>query len=544
MRIKDRVCFPVLFVLVVLFLTAEPLASGQAKKVFDHPNDGKITTSMEEAYKLYAEGRALHLKGDYRQSIASMEKAVALDPEFAMAYRSMATSYSNMGYQAEWKKFIQKAMDMSPKVSEIERYIIEADFYDQNEATYDKAIEAYNKIIALDPTNTWQMGLALIYTNLDQWDKAIEYYEVVKKAGKSSQLNYSNLAEAYNAIGAFDKAREALEECRAEYGPSGWISSTIADIHVFQGRLDLALEEVEEALALKPDRYGYVLYKANLLRYQGNWAEAEKLSQQASTMKEPRAQYWVERNLAFLYVEQGRYAKAEEQIRQAIAWAEKFKEPQSKAWCQAALAFMLSYQGRHDQALSALEESLKIATDSKLTYYQRYNLYWNGHILVNMKALDKAQAAAAEFKTQAEESKDKSEISNYYDLIAKIELEKGNYTQAVEYVEKALSLYRYSPLTYPAGVLETQALAYFRSGNMDKAKEVFEKIQALTSGRYYFGNSYIKSYFMLGQIYEQKGDKIKAADLYRKFLELWKDADPGLSEIDEAKTKLKALTGS
>jgi tetratricopeptide (TPR) repeat protein len=203
---------------------------------------------------------------------------------------------------------------------------------------------------------------------------------------------------------------------------------------------------------------------------------------------------------------------------------------------------MLSYQGRNDQALSALEESLKTATDSKLTYYQRYNLYWKGQILANMKALDKAQAAAAEFKTQAEESKDKREISNYYDLFAKIELEKGNYTQAVEYVEKALPLYSYSPLTYPAGVLETQALAYFRSGNMDKAKEVFEKIQALTSGRYYFGSSYVKSYFMLGQIYEQKGDKIKAADLYRKFLELWKDADPGLTEIDEAKTKLKTLT--
>jgi tetratricopeptide (TPR) repeat protein len=158
-----------------------------------------------------------------------------------------------------------------------------------------------------------------------------------------------------------------------------------------------------------------------------------------------------------------------------------------------------------------------------------------------MKALDKAQAAAAEFKTQAEKSKDKSEMANYYDLMAKIELEKGNYEGAVEYVEKTIPMYRYSPLTYPAGVLETQALAYFRSGKMDEAEDVLKKIQALTGGRYYYGNSYVRSYFMLGQIHEQKGEKAKAAELYKKFLELWKDADSGMPEVDDAKTKLKAL---
>jgi tetratricopeptide (TPR) repeat protein len=484
MRIQFPVRFSAWFVTAALVLTAGAITSCQGKKVFDHPNDGKITAASEEAYNLYAEGRDLHLKGDYRESIALMEKAIALDPELAMAYRSMATSYSNLGYQAEWKKFIDQAMETSTRVSEIERYIIEADFYDQDEATYDRAIEAYNKIIALDPTSTWQMGLAILYGGLDQWDKAIEYYEVLRKAGKSSLLNYGNLAEAYNATGDFDKAKEVLEECRTNYGPSDWVSSSLADIHVYQGNLDLALEEVEKARTLKPDEYGYVLYLSNLNRFQGNWAEAEKLSQQAATMKEPRAQYNAARTLAFLYVEQGRYAKAEEQIRKAVAWADESKEAASKAWSQAALGFMLSYQGRDDEALSAVEKSLKTATDANLSYYQRYNLYWKGYLLANMKALDKAEALAAEFKSQAEQSKDKSEISSYYELMAKIELEKGNYPQAVEYVEKAIPLYRFSPLTHPAGILETQALAYFRSGKMDEAKEVFEKIQALTSGRY------------------------------------------------------------
>jgi tetratricopeptide (TPR) repeat protein len=541
MRLRNRVWVSSWSVVVALFLVSGPLAYGQGKKVFDHPNDGKITAASEEAYKYYAEGRDLHFKGDYRKSIALMEKAVALDPEFAMAYRSMATAYSNMGYVADAKKFNQKAMDARTKVSEIERYAIEANFYEQDEATLDKAIESYNKIIALDPTSTWQMALGLLYANLEQWDKAISYYEVLRRAGKSSQLNYGNLAAAYMAKGAFDKAREVLEEWRTKYGPSDAISSSLADIHGYQGRLDLALDEVEKARALKPDEYSYVLYKGNIRRLQGNWAEAENLYQKASTMKEPRAQYDAETCLAFLYIEQGRFVKAEEMIKQAIAWADKSKDAGSKAWCQAARGFVLSDMGKYDQALVALEESLKTAIDAKLSGYQRFNLIWKGLLLTNMKALEKAQASAAEFKIQTEKSKDKNEIAGYYDLMARIELGKENYSQAIEYVEKALSFYGFSPLTYSAYTLETKALAHFRSGNLDKAQDVFEKIQALTSGRWNSGDTFVKSYYMLGQIHERKGDKIKAAELYKKFLSLWKDADPGIPEVTDAGKRLAGL---
>ncbi|GAF71395.1 unnamed protein product, partial [marine sediment metagenome] len=65
---------------------------------------GKITTSSPEAYKYYSEGRKHFENNDYRKSIELMEKAIAIDPEFAMAYRSIAATYYSMGYTSKGRE--------------------------------------------------------------------------------------------------------------------------------------------------------------------------------------------------------------------------------------------------------------------------------------------------------------------------------------------------------------------------------------------------------------------------------------------------------
>jgi len=65
----------------------------------------------------------------------------------------------------------------------------------------------------------------------------------------------------------------------------------------------------------------------------------------------------------------------------------------------------------------------------------------------------------------------------------------------------------------------------------------------LTTGRLGYGDIYAKSFYMLGKIYEQKGERTLAAENYRKFLDLWKDADPGIPEVDDARKRLAGLKG-
>ena len=64
-----------------------------------------------------------------------------------------------------------------------------------------------------------------------------------------------------------------------------------------------------------------------------------------------------------------------------------------------------------------------------------------------------------------------------------------------------------------------------------------------THGRFLYGDLFAKGFYMLGKIYEQPGQKEKAIENYRRFLDLWKDADPGLPEVPDAKAGLATLVG-
>jgi len=79
------------------------------------------------------------------------------------------------------------------------------------------------------------------------------------------------------------------------------------------------------------------------------------------------------------------------------------------------------------------------------------------------------------------------------------------------------------------------------SGDIEKAREEYERITSLTTGRLNYGDIYAKSFYMLGKIYEQKGWKGKAIEHYQKFLDLWKDADPGIPGVEDARKRLAGL---
>jgi tetratricopeptide (TPR) repeat protein len=88
------------------------------------------------------------------------------------------------------------------------------------------------------------------------------------------------------------------------------------------------------------------------------------------------------------------------------------------------------------------------------------------------------------------------------------------------------------------------ALTYEGMGEIEKAGKEYERIGALTTGRLGYGDNYVKSFYNLGRLRERQGDRIRAAENYEKFLELWKDADPGLPEIEDARKRLAGLKGN
>jgi tetratricopeptide (TPR) repeat protein len=77
---------------------------------------------------------------------------------------------------------------------------------------------------------------------------------------------------------------------------------------------------------------------------------------------------------------------------------------------------------------------------------------------------------------------------------------------------------------------------------LGKSVEEYERLVSLTAGRLFFGDIYAKSFYTLGKIAEQQGQKAKAIEHYQKFLALWKYADPGLPEVKDAKWRLAVLS--
>jgi serine/threonine protein kinase/Tfp pilus assembly protein PilF len=518
-----------------LNLSAEEIASDIDRFV------EKITTSSPEAYKYYIEGRDYHNTGQGRESIQSMEKAVAIDPEFAMAYRSMAMTYSNYGYDSAQKKYIQKAFELADRLSDREKFLIQGEFYRMSEKTYAESFAAYNKLMEIYPTDPiGTVNLGILYYELEQWDEAIERFNVRIKNKDESFFPYLNMQYTYAAKGLYDKGQELLEYYLDNFPEDPLILWVLAQNYIYLREYDLARIKLERAMALLPIWY-FVFTDGDIHFYQGDLAAAEKEYRKLLTVPEPAAQIVGIERLAAIYTLQGRFNRAIDQFKQAVELAENIGEMQ---WITTALLLMAELNletGNPENALAELENVREIVEEEDLQNNLRMVLLGKTRAYLEMNLLDDAQRVSKELEESIRKGPNQKLMRYFYLSKGKIELEKENYSSAIEEFEKAISLmpFQFDPIdgNDNAIFLDSLALAYFKAGELEKAHEEYEKITKLTTGRLWDGDIYAKSFYMLGKICEQQGETTKAKEHYEKFLDLWKDADPGLPEIADTRKK-------
>ena len=195
-----------------------------------------ITSSSPEAFKYYSIGRKFHAQAEYRKAIELMEQAVAIDPEFAMAYRAMAAANYVLGYRTKAKEMWQKALEFKNRLSDRERYLIEADLYGRSEQTYDKSLIAYEKLLEIYPDDTIaRNNLALVYWDMGEFQKAIEHFEICINTYKTLlAVTYTNLASGYRTLGLYDKAKETYEEYLENFPDNASIRRSLAILYRFQ----------------------------------------------------------------------------------------------------------------------------------------------------------------------------------------------------------------------------------------------------------------------------------------------------------------------
>jgi tetratricopeptide (TPR) repeat protein len=168
-----------------------------------------------------------------------------------------------------------------------------------------------------------------------------------------------------------------------------------------------------------------------------------------------------------------------------------------------------------------------------------------GQVKLALGDLPAARRTAEELKICVEGAVDKKLARHHYYLAGMIESEAGHFSSAVDNLNKAIALLGaeswYTKTAWKAVFFAGLAAVYFKSGDLARAEETYRKIQSFPLVRLQCGDVYAVSFYWLGKIAEEEGRPAEAAESYRRFLDLWKNADPDLPEVVDARKRLAGL---
>jgi serine/threonine protein kinase/Flp pilus assembly protein TadD len=505
---------------------------------------GTITTRSAEAFKYYSQGRQAFNEGEYQRSIALMERAVAADPEFAMAYRSIAVAYNNMYLQEKYEEFIQKAYELSNRLPDKERYIIEGDFFSRAQTTYDKAIETYNKLLELYPDDPiGNNNLAIIYMDLEQWDKAIERFKTALRHIDSDVHSILGLAAAYRNSGQYDKAVAVILDFIESHHDSDELRRGLSLIYTGQRKFDMALMEVDRALSLNPEVGANYFIRGNIFFLQGEFEAARREYAQLVEKERPVARVLGTVGLRSLDLIHGKFADTIELSKRGISICQSFDQ---KGWefnLRLKLGEIYTNTGKWGNAIREFDKAQQISEERGDLKEQWLILIDRGRYFLKRGFVEDALKISEELKKLIESGLMENAMREYDYLMGLIEYQKNNYAGALEYLNNARNMLPPEGDPWDGHVRFFFALGrvHHKAGNLIAAQEAYESIVPMTFGRSLYPEIYARSFYELGKVLQEQGNKAQAMENYEKYLDLWRDADPGIAEVEDARRRLSRL---
>lgn len=207
--------------------------------------------------------------------MALFEKAVAIDPSFAMAFVKMAVIESNLGNLARRNQYRAEALKLANHLTPRDHAYIEAVYYQGVPAATAKTIAAYERCISIDPTyDACRNNLALQYNGLERYAEAVAQFEPLVQAGIAIINPYLNIAVGYRALGQPEKAVATMEGYarRNPENPSalGPLGAALTGTE----RLDDAVRVLDKARLLDPTDPGFVSTSVTTHLLREDWSAA------------------------------------------------------------------------------------------------------------------------------------------------------------------------------------------------------------------------------------------------------------------------------
>ena len=459
---------------------------GESLNSIQKPNrpPEQATTASLEALQNYTAGHAEMEKSQTVAAIASFERAIAIDPNFAIAYYHLSIAFDNAGDLASSRKYAKQAFRLVDRVSDYERAQIVPSYYRATGELY-KEIDALQLSIRNYPQR-WEFPnqLGVVYVDLGQYEEGLKEGLEGTRAQPNIEPPYRRQLDAYICLDRLPEARQLAETLRTQGldGP-----------RIHQRFLEMAyVEEDPTAIsreirwfAGKPEEYlSFGLQAANR-NVHGQRRESRRLYQRA----------------------------AETALRRGFQdIASEFDEADARADalsgnCQTARrlgrpALALAMCGDAAQAEKLAAETSKVFPDGTI---------WNS------VQLPEIRAAIALHRDRPAES---------VDLLASASPYERSYLAAV----------------YLRG------LAYLRLRKGAEAVAEFQKIVDHKGANWgatwvhpYWGQYYSLSHLGMARGFAYAGETAKARKAFQDFFELWKDADPDTPILQQAKAEYAEL---
>jgi eukaryotic-like serine/threonine-protein kinase len=479
----------------------------------------QATTSSLEALNAYTIGRKVAHEKDTGAAISYQQRAIELDPNFAMAYMALGGDYWSLGEVGRASEYYTKAFQLRDHASERERLDITADYYSNVTGEVDKAAETRQLEIDNYPRDPAGYGnYGTLFASLGQYEKAIEVTKQALRLAPGALYRYANLANYNLALQRFDEAREMISEAQARKADDLSLHNGLYAL-AFLSANSAAMEEQQQWYSSKPEyeNFGLAL-AADTDAYGGRLMQARELTQRSvesairADSKELGA-VW-QANLA---LEQAAYGKPVE-ARQSAAEALKLSPASQGVEVEAALAFAMAGD-------AARAESLAQDLQKRFPLDTQIRTLWLPPI-------------------QAQLALDKKDPKSALDLLQTDALQPAS---PIEFA--AIPFGSNVSCLYPKYV---RGQAYLAAGQGSAAAAEFRQIidhsgivwNCWTGALAHLGvarANALQSRTSRGQSADADVARSRALTAYKDFLTLWKDADPGIPILKQAQAEYAKL---
>jgi eukaryotic-like serine/threonine-protein kinase len=465
----------------------------------------EASTPSLEALKAYSLGRKTRFaKGD-TASLTFFKRAVELDPNFAMPYVAVSVAYSNLNEAGRAAENARKAYELREKVSERERFSIEANYYLTASGELEKAAQVYGLWQQTYPRDAPpSTNLAFIYSCLGNWEKALEEARKALRLEPNDEIHYLNLIADYASLNRLDEAEAVYKQ---------------------------AEERKLESENLIGNRY-------QLAFLRGDTAQMAQMA--AAAMGKPGVEDLLLATQADTEAWYGKLKHSRDLTRRAMDLAQRNDAKETAATYRAAAALREVEVGNREQARVDADAALKLAPNRDVRA---------------MAALALARAGDTAAAEKLAVNLDKTFrldtlVQRYWlpTIRAAVALERKDPNRAVELLKVASMIELGSPtssinIVLCPAYLRGEAYLMLHDGNA--ATVEFQKFidhYGLVANFPWGALARLglaRAYAL--QAATDPAPRDKARNAYQDFLTLWKDADPDISIYKQAKAEYAKL---